>query len=84
MMSLSDNLASGEREHQYTPEEAALLMRRTILIRLKWFAILGVIIATLVASQVFHIGFPTLPVYIICVAMAMYNLFLTHQTCSLT
>ena len=48
-------------EYQYTPEEAALLMRRQIFIRLKWFAILGVIIATLVASQVFHISFPTLP-----------------------
>jgi len=79
MATLSNNLSNGEGDYQYTPEEAALLMRRTILIRLKWFAILGVIIATLVASEVFHIGFPTLPVYIICALMAAYNLFLIYQ-----
>jgi len=58
-------------------------MRRRIFIRLKWFAILGVIIATLVASQVFHVGFSTIPVYIICAAMAAYNLFLMYQVRSL-
>lgn len=68
-----------EGKHEYTPEEAALLMRRRILIRLKWLAILGVIVATLLASKVFHIGFPTLPVYIICVALAGYNLLLIYQ-----
>jgi len=72
-----------EEEYQYTPEEAAILMRRRIFIRLKWFAILGVVIATLVASKVSHIGFPTLPVYIICAAMAGYNLFLIYQVRSL-
>jgi len=81
MATLSNN--PYDEEHQYTPEEAALLMRRRILIRLKWFAILGVIIATLVASQVFHIAFPTLPVYTICAAMAIYNLFLMYQVRSL-
>jgi len=79
MTTLNNNLASEEREYQYTPEEAALLMRRRIFIRLRWFAILGVIIAILVASQVFHIGFPVVPVYIICAAMALYNLFLKYQ-----
>jgi len=83
MAALNNNLSNGEGEYQYTPEEAALLMRRRIFIRLKWFAILGVIIATLVASQVFHIGFPILPVYIICAAMALYNLFLEYQVRSL-
>ena len=79
MSTLSNKLYSDKGEYQYTPEEAAILMRRRMFIRLKWFAILGVIIATLVASQVFHIGFPALPVYIICVAMVLYNLFLMYQ-----
>lgn len=50
----------------YTPEEAALLVRLRVFVSLRWLAILGVLIATLVASLVFHIGFPTVPVYIIC------------------
>ena len=54
-------------EPERTPEEAALVMRLGTFIVIRAFAILGVIIATLVASLGFHIGFPTLPVYIICV-----------------
>jgi signal transduction histidine kinase len=46
---------------------------------MRWFAILGVVAATLIASLVFHIGFPTLPVYIICVFMALYNLVFLRQ-----
>lgn len=68
-----------EGKHEYTPEEAAVLMRRRILIRLKWLAILGVIVATLVASEVFHIGFPTLPIYMTCVVLVGYNVLLIYQ-----
>jgi len=70
---------SKKEDYQYTPEEAALLMRRRIFIRLKWFAIGGVVVAILVASQVFHIGFPIIPVYIICAVMIAYNVFLVYQ-----
>ena len=83
MATMTNNLYKGKGEYQYTPEEAALLMRRRILIRLKWFAIGGVIIAVLIASQGFNIGFPTTPVYIICACMAAYNLFLMYQVRSL-
>jgi len=79
MSNLSDPLSTegGEREH--SPEEAALMMRLRMLVNLRWLAIIGVIIATLAASLGFDIGFPTLPVYIICALIALYNLVLYYQ-----
>ncbi|MFC1913503.1 hypothetical protein ACFLX7_04880 [Chloroflexota bacterium] len=66
-------------ELEYTPEELAVLMRLRVFITMRWLAISGVIIATLLASTIFHIDFPTLPVYIICAFMASYNLFSFYQ-----
>ncbi len=68
-----------ERDLEYTPEELAVLMRLRVFITMRWLAIIGVIIVTLVASTVFQISFPTLPVYIICAFMASYNLFSFYQ-----
>jgi signal transduction histidine kinase len=62
-----------------TPEEETLVMRLRVFNNMRWVAILGVIIVTLVARYVFHIGFPTLPVYIICVFIVLYNLVLMWQ-----
>jgi len=72
-----------ESELGYTPEEVALLMRLRVFITMRWLAILGVIVATLVASTVFQIGFPTLPVYILCAFTVLYNLVLSYQFRSL-
>jgi signal transduction histidine kinase len=63
-----------EQPQNYTPEEAALLVRLRVFVNMRWLAILGVLGATLVASKIFHIGFPTIPVYIICFFVAVYNL----------
>ena len=68
-----------EGKHERTPEDAALLMRSSMFVRLRWLAIIGVVIATLVASKVLHIDFPVLPVYLICVFMAFYNLAILYQ-----
>jgi signal transduction histidine kinase len=65
--------------HNYTPEEAALLVRLRVFVNMRWLAIIGVLIATIVASLGFHIGFPTLPVYIVCVFVAIYNLVFFFQ-----
>jgi len=67
----------------YTPEETALLMRVRVFVAMRWLAIIAIIIATLVASKAFHIGFPTLPVYVICACMSLYNLLLHIQARSL-
>lgn len=65
---------------EYTPEERALVFRLGVYMNMRWLAILGIVGATLVASRVFDIGFPTAPVYIICGAIAAYNLFLLWLT----
>jgi signal transduction histidine kinase len=72
-----------ETEPEHNPQEAALMIWLKVLIATRWTAILGVIIATLVATRVFHIGFSTLPAYIICAFMAAYNLVLLRQARSL-
>jgi len=79
MINVNNKFPTEESQLERTPEEAALVMRLRIFGRMRWFAILGVIIVTLVASRVFHIGFPTLPVYIISAVMAVYNLVLMYQ-----
>jgi len=83
MMSLSNKFSIKEGEFERSPEETALVMRLGIFVRLRWFAIFGVIIAALVASQVFHISFSILPVYIICAFMVLYNLVVMRQVRSL-
>ena len=80
----NNELLIKESEAEYTPEEAALTMRLRVFVTMRWLAILGVVIATLVASEVFNIGFPTLPVYIICPFVALYNLVFYYQLRSLT
>jgi len=75
---MSDKVLTG-RETEHTPEEETLVMRLRVFTTMRWVAILGVIIVTLVARYIFHIGFPTLPVYIVCVFMALYNLALIWQ-----
>ena len=77
------NSFSQKKEAEFTPEEAALLLRLKMFVRMRWMAILGIIAATIIASSVFHINFPTLPVYILCIFMAFYNLLLWPLTLSL-
>ena len=75
---MSDNSLIIE-ENEQTPEEQTLIMRLRVFNNMRWFAILGVIIVTLTARYAFDIGFPTPPIYIICVFMALYNLLLMWQ-----
>jgi signal transduction histidine kinase len=76
---VTNELPVEQHDTEYSPEEAALLMRLRVFVNMRWLAIVGVVIATLVASLVFHIDFPTLPVYIICPLIALYNLALFYQ-----
>jgi len=68
-----------ENDREYTPEEAALIMRLRVFVTMRWITVLGIIIATLVASLAIKISFPTLPVYITAAAIALYNLVLLWQ-----
>jgi len=79
-----DNVIPKEQTaREQPPEERALLFRLGVYVRMRWLVVLGIIGCTLVASQVFDIGFPTLPVYIICAVIALYNLLFFRWTQSL-
>jgi len=64
----------------YSPEERALILRLRVYVNLRWLAVVAIFVAVQVASTVFHISFPTLPVYIICVAIIIYNAVLFWLT----
>jgi len=63
----------------YTPEEAALLMRLRVFVTMRWLAIIGIVVAILVASLVFNISLNTVPIYVICGLIALYNIGLFVQ-----
>jgi signal transduction histidine kinase len=74
-----DNKVPTSGATERTPEEETLVMRLKVFNNMRWFAVLGVIVVTVVARYAFHIGFTTWPVYIVCTFMAIYNLILTQQ-----
>ena len=78
---LSNRLIPGEEQRnlELTPEEAALVVRIGMFVTMRWIAIAGILVASLLATQMFNVKFPLLPVFIICVIMAAYNLVLFWQ-----
>ena len=56
-----------------------MMTRLRVFLIMRWFVIVGIVISTLGATNIFHIGFPTPPVYIICALMVLYNLVLMYQ-----
>ena len=75
----SKKFLAEEGELERNPEEAAVRMWLSVFITIRWITILGIIVATLVASRIFHIGFPTASAYGICVFIALCNLALLYQ-----
>jgi len=72
--------APGEKKSPgLNPEESALVLRIGVFVKMRWLAIAGVLIAGLLATQVFGIQFSLVPIYIICFVMALYNLFFFYQ-----
>jgi len=68
----------GELEHN--PEEAAFRMWLRVFVTIRWITILGILAATLVASRLLHIGFPTTAAYAICLFLVLCNLALLYQS----
>jgi signal transduction histidine kinase len=83
MENMNSDLPKEDKETGYTPEETALLMRVRVFVAMRWLAIIAIIVAALMGSRVFHIGFSTFPIYVICAFMALYNLMLLFATRSL-
>lgn len=65
------------------PEEAAIRMWLRVFVTIRWITILGILVATLIASRILHIGFPTPAAYGICVFVALCNVALLYQSRSL-
>ncbi|MBN1643250.1 MAG: hypothetical protein JW856_00290 [Dehalococcoidales bacterium] len=80
---MNTTLDTMENPSGYTPEESALLFRLRVFVNLRWFAIVTVLVASLIASLGFRIDFPTEPVYIICLFLAAFNTLLFYQVRSL-
>lgn len=83
MADIGDNLASNvaaiDHATGITPAEATLIMRLHVFYRMRWIAIFGFIVATFIAIYPLHIKFPVVPVFIICAAIAGYNLIFIYQ-----
>ena len=77
-------LRGEELSFEYTPEEATLIQRIHSFISFRWAAAVGVAILALFAKNVLRIGFSVLPVYIIAVGIALYNLVFWFQAKGLT
>jgi signal transduction histidine kinase len=76
----SNHFLSEEAEPEHNPEEAAIRMWLRVFVTIRWITILGIISATLVASKIFNIQFPTMAAYGICVFIALCNLALMYQS----
>jgi len=71
---LTDFLRGEELTLEYTPEEATLIQRIHYALNFRWIAAIGVAVLALVAHNVLRITFPTIPVYVIAISIALYNL----------
>ena len=75
----NSSLSKENKRPVLTPEESALVAMIGVFARMRWIAIAGVIIASQLATRVFHIHFPLLPVNIIVISMVVYNAILSLQ-----
>jgi len=78
-MSKSRTVIAEEGGLEHNPEEAAFRMWLRVFVTVRWITILGILVATLIASKILNIGFPTLAPYGICVFVALCNLALLYQ-----
>jgi signal transduction histidine kinase len=69
----------GKPRRELTPEETTLVVRLGGFVVMRWLAMACVLIASLLATQLFNINFPLLPIYIICAVMVVYNVVLSFQ-----
>ena len=79
MTSKSKVTIAEEGELERNTEEAAFRMWLRVFVTVRWITILGILVATLVATRVLNIGFPTNAAYGVCVFVALCNLALLYQ-----
>ncbi len=79
----SNHFLGEEDEPEHNPEVAAIRIWLRVFVTIRWITILGIISATLVASRIFNIEFPTIAAYGTCVFIALCNVVLLYQSRSL-
>ena len=75
-LSLTEFLGQSQVAVEQTPEESTAIQRIQYGINFRWVAIAGVILITVVARLGFGINFPTLPILLVAIVIAIYNLAL--------
>ena len=80
MTSKSKVTIAEEGELERNTEEAAFRMWLRVFVTVRWITILGILVATLVATRVLNIGFPTNAAYGVCVFVALCNFALLYQS----
>jgi signal transduction histidine kinase len=60
----------------YLPELKALKLRLSVFVRMRWLVVLGIIAVTLFARYIFNISFDILPVFIVCLVILAYNVWM--------
>jgi signal transduction histidine kinase len=83
MNNSGNNLLTEEAAPERNPEESAIKMWLRVFVTIRWITILGILVATLVASRLLDIGFPTIAAYSTCVFIALCNMALLYQSRSL-
>ncbi|MEN8127197.1 MAG: ATP-binding protein [Planctomycetota bacterium] len=58
------------------PQDKRLVRRAFWLIRLRWIAVLGLCVTTVMADKVLSVGICVVPIYVIAGCLALYNLIM--------
>ena len=79
-LTLTGFLGESQVALEQTPEESTAIRRIQYGINFRWVAVIGVVVITLLANLVFGIRFPILPVLVIALIIALYNVAFWRYT----
>ena len=79
-LKLTELLGQSQIAREQTPEESTAIRRIQYGVNFRWIAVVGVLLITVIANLVFRITFPTLPVFVIAMVIALYNLAFWRYT----
>jgi len=79
-ISLTEYLGHRQVAREEAPEESTAIRRIQYGINFRWIAVVGVVLITLTANLIFGISFSTVPILIIAVIIALYNLAFWRYT----
>jgi signal transduction histidine kinase len=60
----------------YIPELKALKARLNVFVKMRWLVVLGIVAVAMAAKYLFNISFSIYPVFVICLFLLAYNLWM--------